>query len=171
MVKNDSRIKSLKERIAGLDNASTIAVINALREEPPSKGVVSVLAGIYASCGDNNLCSEIQRFMNDLKDQSLADEVISVIDNCKNEATKIMLLSSCWQSSIDYSGYISHFAGWAYSGSYACTLECFTVIEQFAWAADAGIRKAESDKLSALLPGVTDDRSILLKEIIKILQH
>ncbi len=41
-----------------------------------------------------------------------------------------MLISSCWQSGLDYSAYISDIAKIYVSGDYVTAIECLTVIEE-----------------------------------------
>jgi len=171
MEKKDTRIKKLRDSLGNLDRVSLIALISSLRDEKPFYGLLSLLAEVHASTLDDGVRGEIERFFNDLKEQSVAGEVISIIDHTKNNSTRNALLSSCWQSGIDYSGYTEHFVRWAISGDYVATLECFTVIEQTAFAIPARIRHDEADRIISVLDSISNDKTLLMKEIINILQH
>jgi hypothetical protein len=48
--------------------------------------------------------------MNDIKDKELCDEIIAEIKKPRKSSTVSMLVSSCWQSGLDYSAYSRDFA-------------------------------------------------------------
>jgi hypothetical protein len=68
--------------------------------------------------------------MNDLKDQSASNEVITEIRKQWKAETISMLISSCWQSGIDYSEYSLDLARVFLKGDYVTAIECLTVIEE-----------------------------------------
>lgn len=171
MGKKDSRIKKLRETLVGLDRVSTIVLIRSLRDEKPFFGLLSMLAELHSSTSDDGVRDEVELFFNDLKEQSVAGEVVSIIDHIQNNSTRNVLLSSCWQSGIDYSGYIEYFVSWAISGDYFATLECFTTIEQSAFAVPANKRDEEARRIISVMGSVSGDKVLLMKEIISILQH
>lgn len=171
MDKKETRIKNLEEKIKGLDTPSVISLIGSLREESPYKGLLPLLAGLHRATVDTGIKNEIERFFNDLKDQSFAEEVISIIENSGDTVTRNVLISSCWQSGIDYSPFLEYFTRWSLTGDYTTTLECYTAIEQFAYSVSPDTRAAEAKMISSALGTISDDKILLLKEIIKILEH
>ncbi len=72
----------------------------------------------------------IEDFLNDLKDQSVRTEVIAEIRKPWKANTISMLVSSCWQSGLDYSDYLADMAKVFLEGDYATAIECMTVIEE-----------------------------------------
>jgi hypothetical protein len=67
--------------------------------------------------------------MNDLKDQSACEEVIIQIRKKWKSDTVSMLVSSCWQSQLNYSEYAIDLAKVFLDGDYVTAIECLTVIE------------------------------------------
>ena len=70
--------------------------------------------------------------MNDLKDQSACEEVINEIRKQWKPDTISMLVSSCWQSGLNYSEYSLDLAKIFLTGDYVTAIECLTVIEESA---------------------------------------
>ncbi|MCK7536379.1 MAG: hypothetical protein MZV63_38065 [Marinilabiliales bacterium] len=60
-------------------------------------------------------------------------EIIAEIQKAMESTTQsAMLVSSCWQSGLDYSDYSADFAKVFLKGDYATSIECITVIEESA---------------------------------------
>jgi hypothetical protein len=101
-----------------------------LREEKPFEGAI----GLLASCYDRNngvmVDRAIESFLNDLKDKSLRLEMVGEIKKEHKPDTLTMLVSSCWQSGLDYSAFSMDFAEMFLIGDYGTALECMTVIEE-----------------------------------------
>ena len=81
-----------------------------------------------------------------------------------------MLVSSCWQSGLDYSGWASDFAMIFTWSDYETAIECFTVIEG---CADLIPRKTR-DHIIILLreykEAGSEEKSALTKELVSVLQ-
>lgn len=130
MIKSD---KKLHELAALLDRDNELAITQAielLREELPFEGAVNLLASYYDKTDNHNVKKAIEGFMNDLKDQSVRPEIIEEIKKKRNPSTTSMLVSSCWQSGLDYSGYPEVFAHVFLNSDYVIAIECLTVIQE-----------------------------------------
>jgi hypothetical protein len=128
-----SSVKKLKdlETVFSKDNNILISeAIGLLREEQPFKGAIGLLISFYNGTDDFSIRKAIEGFMNDLKDQSASEEVIHEIRKKWNADTISMLVSSCWQSGLDYSDYSPDFAKIFLEGDYVTAIECLTVIEE-----------------------------------------
>jgi hypothetical protein len=87
--------------------------------------------GVFYDKTDNSsIRKTIEGFMNDLKDQSAGKEVINEIRKQWKADTTSMLVSSCWQSGIDYSDYPPDLVKVFLKGDYITAIECLTVIEE-----------------------------------------
>ena len=75
----------------------------------PFEGVVGLLTSLYDKSDDKLVRNAIELFMNDLKDPSSRPEVMAEIKKSWKDSTTSMLVSSCWQSGLDYSGYSDDF--------------------------------------------------------------
>ncbi len=130
MIKSPGKIKELA-LLLNKDNSLLITSgIELLREEQPFEGAISLLVAFYDKSAEYNIKKAIERFMNDLKDQSVCIEVIKEIRKPWKDDTISMLVSSCWQSGLNYSEYSRDFAEIFISGDYVTAIECLTVIEE-----------------------------------------
>ena len=129
MISPQNKRKEL-EHILSRDNFVKISEsIRILRNETPFSGAIGLLVAYYNESGNIPVKRLISDFLNDLKEQSLCGEVVAEIKKDIKPETLRMLVSSCWQSGLNYSGYTSDFADLFISGDYMTAIECFTVIE------------------------------------------
>lgn len=145
--------------------------IKRLREAPPFSGAIALLASHYESTGNQEVKGLIMDFLNDLRDQSLCGEVVEEIRKDFTWSTRSMLVASCWQSGLNYSGYAGDFAELFVSGDYATALECFTVIE----SSSGLLSMEEKDAIIKLIKGnaskVSGEKTALAMELLYFLEQ
>lgn len=170
MLKSEKKLKELAQ-LLNKDNKTTISQsIDSLRNEKPIEGVIGLLTSLYDKSDDKSIRNAIELFMNDLKDPSLRSEVMAEIKKSWKDRTTSMLISSCWQSGLDYSGYSDDFVKTFLENDYITAIECLTVISESAHK----ISRAEKRKLISIiedypLPAV-DEKYALAQELITILE-
>ena len=101
-----------------------------LRDKEPFEGVIGLLASFYNESDHMPLRKVIEEFFNDIKDHSMRPEVIAEIRKPWKPHTISMLISSCWQSGLDYSDYLTDLAKVFLKSDYATAVECMTVISE-----------------------------------------
>ncbi len=132
MIQSEKKLKELNSVLDGKNKALISTTIASLRVELPFSGAVGILVSYYDSTDDQHIKGIIKEFMNDIKDPAAREEVIAETARKRKQETLSMLISSCWQSGLDYSDYVSEIASVFISGDYATSIECFTVIEESA---------------------------------------
>ena len=170
MENENKRLAAIRSSLINSEPGALVSVISSLRNDESCPGVIPLLAKLHESNSDVELRSELEKFFYDLKDQSLADELISTIDNSVNQDTRVMLISSCWQSAIDFSDYLHKFTEWSINGSYLELIECYSVIENISDTADADQKKEAVLRITNSAAGRNDDKSKLLNEIANLLK-
>jgi predicted DNA-binding protein len=130
MIKSEQKYKELKEILNKDNNTIITEALESLREDQPFEGAIGLLAKHYNKSSDISIKRMIEGFMNDLKDQSVRQEVVDEIRKPWKSATISMLVSSCWQSGLDYSGYTNDIVKIYMNGDYVTAIECLTVIEE-----------------------------------------
>jgi hypothetical protein len=130
MTKSDTKIKELSEILKAGNELAITAKIESLREEEPFEGAIGLLTALYDKTENNLIRKTISGFMNDLKDQSVCQEVITEIRKPWKADTISMLVSSCWQSGLNYSAFSLDLAKVFLQGDYVTAIECLTVIEE-----------------------------------------
>ena len=171
MIKSENKIRELAA-ILERDNDLLIAeAIGQLREEQPFEGAIGLLAAFCNITEDNRIKKSIGEFMNDLKDQSAAREIIAELKKPYKPSVISMLAASCWQSGLNYSEYSNEIVEAFLSGDYVTAIECITVIEESADKLD----RAKKDELIKIVrdnpfPG-KNEKTTLILELISILNR
>jgi hypothetical protein len=97
-------------------------------------------------------------------------EVVAEIKKFYKPETISMLVSSCWQSGLDYSEFVIDFTNLFITGDYVTALECFTVIEESGQIIPA----SERSKIISLLKRNHEmsfvEKNSLLQALIKVLR-
>ncbi len=129
MLKSEKKLAELNKMLINGEYNEINDRISMLRAEEPFEGAISLLAHFYDETNDKGLKDIISGFFNDLKERSGRAEVIDSISLVKNPASKAMLVSSCWQSGLDYSEHAVALAEIFMVSDYMTSLECFTVLD------------------------------------------
>jgi len=130
MIRSDKKIKELAKLLKN-DNILVITeAIELLRLEKPFEGAIGLLTAFYDKTDDYTVKKTIAGFLNDLKDQAACEEVIKEIRKQWKADTISMLVSSCWQSGLNYSDFSLDLAKVFLKGDYVTAIECLTVIEE-----------------------------------------
>jgi hypothetical protein len=130
MFKSDKKIKELSDTLNNDSNLAIVESIELLRQEMPFEGAIGLLTAFYDKTDDSSIRKSIAGFMNDLKDQTVCREVIIETGKSWKNDTISMLVSSCWQSGLNYSEYSLDLAKVFIKGDYVTAIECLTVIEE-----------------------------------------
>lgn len=171
MIKSEKKIKELKEILNKDNNIEINEAIELLRQEKPFEGAVGLLTAFYDKTDDISIRKIIAGFMNDLKDQTICPEVIEQIRKQWKSDTISMLVSSCWQSGLNYSDFSMDMAKVFLKGDYITAIECLTVIEESAHELsvvkkDEIIKMLEESEVSQV-----NEKKALTRELILILER
>ncbi|MCU0459263.1 MAG: hypothetical protein MUE37_09290 [Bacteroidales bacterium] len=121
--------------------------IRLLRSEEPFGGALKLIALYYDQTDNQHIRQIISDLFNDLKEKSARAEVIESVTMVRKQDTRAMLISSCWQSGLDYSEFAKPLAEQFITGDYMTSLECFTVLDTCA----GSISHSERDEIVLLL--------------------
>jgi hypothetical protein len=130
MIRSDIKLKELSETLNNNDQLLIAEKVEELRQEKPFEGAIGLLAAYFDRSDDQIIRKSIAGFLNDLKDQSASAEVIKEIRKPWKRDTISMLISSCWQSGLNYSEYSLDLAKVFMTSDYVTAIECLTVIEE-----------------------------------------
>ena len=170
MITQENKRKEL-EHILSRDNFVKIAeAIKMLRNESPFRGAIGLLISYFNKSDNNFIKKLIKEFLNDLKDQASCTEVVAEMKKDLQPETLAMVVSSCWQSGLNYAGYSSDFANLFITGDYMTAIECFTVIESSAHH----MTRAKKDEIIKMIRerpvSGTDEKEALAIELISVLK-
>ena len=171
MIRSEKKLKELSNILHRGNILFITEAIKSLREEEPFEGAIGLLVAFYDNTTDSTGLRVIEDFLNDIKDQSVRIEVVAEIRKPWKTSTINMLVSSCWQSGLDYSDYMGDMVKIFIEGDYATAVECLTVIEVSARKSsrrqkDEIIRIVEKNPLSYI-----NEKNALTRELISILEE
>jgi len=170
MISSENKRKEL-EHILNKENFVKITgAIKQLRDETPFVGAIGLLVSFYNGNDNSSVKRLIKDFFNDLKDQSSCSEVMAEIKKDIKPETRRMLVSSCWQSGLNYAGYSDYFAYLFLSEDYMTAIECFTVLE-------SSVQHMSKVKRDAIIKIIregsqtgTSEKTALVLELISVLE-
>jgi hypothetical protein len=171
MIKSDKKLKDLTSLLNKDNNILINEAIGLLRDEQPFEGAVGAIISYYDRTDDFTVRKTIEGFMNDIKDQSACIEVISEIRKPWKDETISMLVSSCWQSGLNYSEYSTDFANVFVKGDYITAIECLTVIEESASDMEKVVKDEIRRIVEASSSAYTHEKKSLTEELYEILER
>ncbi len=169
MIRSEKKLKELNLIVSEENSVKVTEAIESLRDEEPHEGVIGLLISFYDRSDNSSIRRVIKEFLNDMKDSSACKEVIAEIKKDWKADTINMLVSSCWQSGLDYSDYSADLAKVFLAGDYLTAIECFTVIEE-------SVQKISREKKDEIIKIIREDshsghveKTVLTLELISIL--
>jgi hypothetical protein len=171
MIKSEKRIKELDEILNKDNNKAITEAIDLLRQEKPFEGAIGLLTAFFDKTNDFSIRKNITGFMNDLKDQSVCQEVINEIRKQWKPDTISMLVSSCWQSGLNYSEYSLDLAKVFLKGDYITAIECLTVIEESVRELSKATKEEIMKMLEVTHISQINEKKELTLELIAILER
>ena len=97
-----------------------------------ASGNVQILEPLAEVLMDTNLedaHKEIIEFLSSMKDSSAIDEMMRLLGEGRFLAVRQILLTTIWNSPLDYSYYLPDFVDIAVEGNFMEALDCLTIIE------------------------------------------
>jgi len=171
MIKSEKRIKELDEILNKDNNKAITEAIDLLRQEKPFEGAIGLLTAFFDKTNDFSIRKNITGFMNDLKDHSVCQEVINEIRKQWKPDTISMLVSSCWQSGLNYSEYSLDLAKVFLKGDYITAIECLTVIEESVRELSKATKEEIMKMLEVTHISQINEKKELTLELIAILER
>jgi len=152
------------------DNAKILEAIGELREEGTDQ-VLEILAQLFIDNPDSEIRSAITQFFCDLKNQSSAETVIALINNKHLHKAKQMLVSSCWQTRLNYILYLETFIDLVMTEPFEIAFEAFTVVENIECRVSEGRKKELTDFISSKLDACRESNLVLADDLISIVEQ
>ena len=127
-----SKQKQKIAQLVGDLNSGNENKMSAALKALQTNGDISVLEPVSALLLkglSDKMHQEVLEFLSTLNDSKAADVMIELIKNSKFSTVRRELLSTLWNSKLDYSYYLPEFVAIAVDGDFMEALECLTIIE------------------------------------------
>lgn len=126
----DKKSTSRKDLLFSKDEKTVIKTINAIRESGTNNDLV-LLAELFEKHDSDEVKKLISGLFCDLKNQASADALVRLCQTTAYKETLKMLVSSCWQSRLNYIDNFELFIDMVIHEGFEISFEAFTLIESF----------------------------------------
>lgn len=162
LVKQSELLKKLKEGNEN-DFSKNLTELDAILTLEALPALVSLF---HSNISERNK-DELLTFFNNLSAPDAQETMIQTLVDPDNLSIRQALLSSMWNSRLDYSSYLAEFVEIAVEGDYLEALECLTIIENLEGPfEESDILEAQLHLKEYLESGAKNDqKAILISEI------
>lgn len=126
---NQVKIKQIIEYLASSDEKQVKKALSGLKADGDSTVIVPLADLLLSDKENKKFQKDILEIFSSLKDTSTVDAMIEIIRNERYLPVRQLLLSTIWNTSLDYTGYLSDFVLIACEGDFLEALDCLTILE------------------------------------------
>lgn len=121
----------LKQILLDLRSEDEVKISKALKalEAHGNSRVIRPLAEKLKEGVSEKISKEILELLCSLKDSSVTSEIMDIIEDPEFREIRQLMLSTIWNTKVDFSDYIDEFVQIAVEGDLLETLDCLTIIE------------------------------------------
>jgi hypothetical protein len=138
--KLNDKEKAWLESLNSEDRQRIYDALSDMREAGSIKLLPAVF-DLYQAFPDEELREKIVMFLRDLKDKRVPEIFMQELKSRKWESGLPMMLSTCWQSALDFSPYLEDFLPYANSDDMSVQMEALTNIEEYFYNKNADGQK------------------------------
>jgi len=169
----NKKVVELIKKLESDEPKEVITAINGLKSHG-DKTSIQPLIKLHSTTANNAVKSEIENLLNSIKSTKVTEEIINCLTDDTYKKSHLAILSSIWNSSLDYSIYLDEIVSAAIQGDLMAAMECLTIFENL----EGDI--TEEKILNPLMTvnqylndnnGSTESKYNLLLEVSQILQH
>ena len=123
--------KKVQELIGILHNSEPKKQIEAIKalKIHGNETAIEPLIALYVDTTNNVVQTEIVALLNTLKADNVQENIIECLTNPDYEPAHQIILSSIWNSNLDYSDYLNEIVTTAVNGDFMTAMECLTIFE------------------------------------------
>ena len=123
--------QKIKKIISDLNSDDSVKISKAVKllETYGDSSVIRPLASRLLKNIPEKNKKEILELLSSLKDTSVVTEIMDVLGDQEFRAVRQLILSTIWNTKIDFSDYIDDFVLYATEGNLLEALDCLTIIE------------------------------------------
>lgn len=130
-IAKENKIKALLKDIQSKDEAKILAGIKELKEHG-NDSVILPIIDVWSKGVPSEIEKNIVAFLGDIKSKTSKAIIMQVLADKNYSPIHQPLLSTIWNSSVDYSAYIHEFVAMATESDFLLALECLTIVENLA---------------------------------------
>lgn len=123
--------KKVQELIGNLQKPEPKNQIQAIKDLKVhgDESAIEPLINLFVETSNNVVKSEVVQLLNTLKADNVQEAMIECLNNEEYEAGHQTILSSIWNSNLDYSDYLNDIVTAGVNGDFMAAMECLTIFE------------------------------------------
>lgn len=129
-IKKNTRLTNIITDLSSSDDKKVFTALKQLRKHG-KREAITPLIDLLSSTTNDDIKTDITSLLFDLKDQSVVEELIAVIESNNYEAEMATLVSIFWQSSLDSSEHITTIVRQAIKSDYIVGIEVLSVLDNY----------------------------------------
>lgn len=122
------KLKKILEDLKSSDAKVVAKSIKALETHGDASAIKPLADLLLAGTTEKNTASIIE-LLSSLKDTSITADMMDVLDDDKYRPIRQVILTTIWNTKVDFSDYVDDFVLIATTGDFMEALECLTIIE------------------------------------------
>jgi hypothetical protein len=124
----NTKLKQIMMDLATDDTKKISKAVKALEANGDSSVIKPMCEKLLTGVSEKNQREILELFCS-FKDTSVTAEIMDVIEEERFRGIRQVLLSTIWNTKVDFSDYIDDFVQIAVNGDFMETLDCLTIIE------------------------------------------
>ncbi|MBN2485471.1 MAG: hypothetical protein JXB34_05830 [Bacteroidales bacterium] len=169
MEKPDKYYKETEQKFDSGKPAEIIGALNDMR----INGKASVMPLVFRLLEQNpakEITDEIFTLLSQLKNKECVPHIIGALQSGRLEKYNTQLITTCWQSGLDYSEHIIVFAEHFIKGGYQTAIEAFSVIEEWIFESHHETVSECKKFLIGAMDKVSAEKKPLYIELVKVVE-
>ncbi|MBN1117609.1 MAG: hypothetical protein JXA77_10410 [Bacteroidales bacterium] len=169
MEKENKYYKEIEEKLNTKDNTQILKVLSEIRVSGKAN-ILPLIFNMLSKNKNQQVSLEAFSILGQLKDKSSPKYIIEAIESEVSDNYKKELITTCWQSGLNYSSYLDTFARQFIQGDYQIAIEAFTVIEEWIPEAENEYILACKNLLISEVSNIDTEKKPLYVELVKLVE-
>jgi hypothetical protein len=169
MEKPDKYFKQIENKLSSGNKTEILKTLKEIRVSGKAV-ILPLIFQILDQNPNDEVAEEIFSILSQLKNKECVPYIIDAIksDSANNYITR--LITTCWQSGLDYSDHIVVFAEKFVRGDYQTAIEAFSVIEEWIFESDSATIANCKQYLISSIDSVSNEKRPLYFELVKVVE-
>lgn len=123
------KVKQINEYLSSQDDKQIKKALSGLKVDGDATVIVPLADLLLNDLEQKKYQKDILEIFSSLKDTSTVEAMIELLRNEHYSSIRQLLLSTIWNTSLDYTNYLSDFVMIACEGDFMEALDCLTILE------------------------------------------
>lgn len=122
------KLKALLADVKSVDQKKQLEAVKALRIHG-DETIIATLLDLYLLTDSEKIKREVEDILNTIKLTAAPAEIVRLLGEKKYSSLRQVLLTSIWNSGLDYRDYLKEIVEATIQGDMMIALECITIVE------------------------------------------